>query len=103
MQYVIKKRVLMASRYVETHSFGVFFKILVDSFPDACRMRITSEGQVTHKAAATRSNRLKLLKKLSFKILQKAVDREVRRCRIRLLETSSKPVTFRRFPGHGND
>lgn len=61
-------------------------------------MRISSEGQATDTAATEEGNRLKLLKKLSFKILQKAVDREVNRCRMRPLETSSKPVDFRRFP-----
>ena len=66
-------------------------------------MRISFEGNATEAGQKSKDNRLKLLKKLSFNILQKAVDREVRRCRMRLLETSSKPVTFRRFPGHGND
>ena len=66
-------------------------------------MRISFEGNATEAGQESKDNRLKLLKKLSFKILQKAVDREVNRCRMRPLETSSKPVTFRRFPGLGND
>jgi hypothetical protein len=60
-------------------------------------MRTTSEGQATDTAVNQRSNRLKVLKKLSFKILQKAVDKVAIRCRMRASKQAVSRLDFRRF------
>ncbi len=60
-------------------------------------MRISSEGQATDTAAPEDGNRLKLLKKLSFKILQKAVDRGSIRCRMRLSKQVVSRLIFGAF------
>ncbi|MGF2736990.1 hypothetical protein ACQUTG_18385, partial [Marinobacter sp. DUT-1] len=56
---------------------------VVDSFPEGCRMRTTSEGQATDAAAARGSNCLKVLKKMVSRFLQKAVDKVAVQCRMR--------------------
>ncbi|ADP97010.1 hypothetical protein HP15_1246 [Marinobacter adhaerens HP15] len=41
---------------------------------------------------------MKALKKMSFKILQKAVDRQAIRCKMRASKQAVSRVIFRRFP-----
>ena len=60
-------------------------------------MRISFEGSATEAAPESEGNRLKVLKKLSFKILQKAVDKVAIRCRMRASKQAVSRLDFRRF------
>ena len=61
-------------------------------------MRISFEGSTAEAAQKSKDNCLKALKKTSFKILQKAVDRQAIHCRMRASKQAVSRVIFRRFP-----
>jgi hypothetical protein len=61
-------------------------------------MRISFEGSTAEAARAEKDNCLKALKKMSLKVLQKAVDRQVIHCRMHASKQAVSRVIFRRFP-----
>jgi len=61
-------------------------------------MRISFEGQATEAGRKSKDNRLKVLKKLSLKVLQKAVDKVAVQCRMRASNQAVSRSIFRRFP-----
>ncbi|MBU2956032.1 hypothetical protein KO499_19685 [Marinobacter sp. F3R08] len=60
-------------------------------------MRISFEGNATEAVRKSRDNCLKALKKMSFKILQKAVDRQAIHCRMHASKQAVSRLLFRRF------
>jgi hypothetical protein len=61
-------------------------------------MRFSFEGSTAEAAQKSKDNCLKALKKISFEILQKAVDRQAIQCRMRASKQAVSRVIFRRFP-----
>jgi hypothetical protein len=61
-------------------------------------MRISFEGSTAEAAQKSKDNCLKALKKMTFEILQKAVDRQAIQCRMRTSKQAVSRVIFRQFP-----